>query len=185
MKKDFILLFKSAQKGKITMLALKITDLKAFTNSLFIGDTFDRFWLTEASITTSSIFSIDGKLQEDFFDSDELSLLRQNHRTYALWKEIKPFCHSIVRSRHTPLHFKIVLQLSHNQIPSVLSSTQMDVIPETVKGLYLNLQYRNHELLCTTGTALSTFIPGKELDHLWDSMIENFFTQHNISFEKL
>lgn len=167
------------------MLALKITDLKAFTNSLFIGDTFDRFWLTEASITTSSIFTIDGKLQEDFFDSDERSLLRQSHRTYALWKELKPFCHSIVRSRHTPLHFKIVLQLSHNQIPSVLSNAQIDLSPEIVNGFYLNLQYKNHELLCTTGTALSTFIPGKELDRLWDSMIENFFTQHNIPFEKM
>lgn len=167
------------------MLALKITDLKSFTNSLFIGDTFDRFWLTEASITTSSLFTIDGKLQEDFFDSDELALLRQNHRTYALWKEIKPFCHSVVRNRHTPLHFKIVLQLSHNQIPSVLSGAQIAIAPEIVKGLYLNLQYKNQELLCTTGTGLSTFVPGKELDRLWDSMIENFFTQQHISFEKL
>ena len=49
------------------MLALKITDLKTFTNSLFIGDTFDRFWLTEASITTSSVFTIDGKLQNRTF----------------------------------------------------------------------------------------------------------------------
>lgn len=53
------------------MLALKITDIKDFTNKLFIGDIFDRFWLNEASITTFSTYIIDGKLQQEFFDSDK------------------------------------------------------------------------------------------------------------------
>ena len=53
------------------MLALKITDQKNFTNKLFLGDTFDLFWLNQAEIITSNVFSIDGKLQTDFFDNDE------------------------------------------------------------------------------------------------------------------
>lgn len=167
------------------MLALKITDIKTFTNLLFIGDAFDRFWLTEASVTTSSVFTIDGKLQKDFFDSDELEMLEQSHRTYALWKEIKPYCYSIIRSRHTPLHFKIILQLSHNQTHSVLAGAQTEINPDMVKGLYLNLQYKNRTLLCTTGTSLTTFVPGKELDNLWDDLVKNFFRQKEIHFEEL
>ena len=50
------------------MLALKITDLKDFTSKLFIGDVFDHFWLNSADIATYNLFSIDGKLQQDFFD---------------------------------------------------------------------------------------------------------------------
>ena len=40
------------------MLALKITDKKDFTNKLFLGDTFDLFWLNQAEITTSNLFTI-------------------------------------------------------------------------------------------------------------------------------
>ena len=38
------------------MLALKITDQKNFTNKLFLGDTFDLFWLNQAEIITSNVF---------------------------------------------------------------------------------------------------------------------------------
>ncbi len=55
------------------MLALKITDIRDFTNKLFIGEVFDKFCLTEASITTFNTFSIDGRLLKDFFDTDSLN----------------------------------------------------------------------------------------------------------------
>ncbi len=34
------------------MLALKITDIRDFTNKLFIGEVFDKFCLSEATVTT-------------------------------------------------------------------------------------------------------------------------------------
>lgn len=48
------------------MLALKINDVKSFMNQLLIGDTFDSFSLVEASITTFSNFTIDGKIHKIF-----------------------------------------------------------------------------------------------------------------------
>ena len=69
------------------MLALKITDQKDFTNKLFLGDTFDLFWLNQAEITTSNLFTIDGRLQTEFFDNDQQEFLGSSHRTYSLWKE--------------------------------------------------------------------------------------------------
>ena len=54
------------------MIALKITDLRDFTNKLFIREVFDSFWLNQAEITTYNTFSIDGKLHTDFLDSDQL-----------------------------------------------------------------------------------------------------------------
>ena len=44
------------------MLALKITDIRDFTNKLFIGEVFDKFCLSEAVITTFNTFTIDGRL---------------------------------------------------------------------------------------------------------------------------
>ena len=145
------------------MLALKITDQKDFTNKLFLGDTFDLFWLNQAEITTSNLFTIDGRLQTEFFDNDQQEFLSSSHRTYSLWKEVKPICYSIIRGKRASLPFP----------------------PEQVAGLYLNLQYKNKTLLCTTGTSLKTFFPGKELDHLWEQYVTEFFSRNEISAESL
>ena len=52
------------------MLALTISDVKDFMNKLLIGEVFDNFSLVEASVTTFNTFTIDGHLQQDFFDTD-------------------------------------------------------------------------------------------------------------------
>ena len=165
------------------MLALKITDQKDFTNKLFLGETFDAFWLNQAEIITSNIFSIDGRLQTDFFDNDEQEFLASSHRTFSLWKEVKPFCYSIIRGKRAPLSFKIVLQFSPNKAIALLQNGSTS--PELVTGLYLNLQYKNKSLFCTTGTSLKTFLPNKEPDQLWDQYMLDFFHHNNLSVEEL
>ena len=97
------------------MLALKITDLKDFTNQLFLGETFDSFWLNQAEIITSNTFTIDGRLQTEIFDNDEQTFLSSSHRTFSLWKEVKPFCYSVIRGKRAPLSFKILIQISPNK----------------------------------------------------------------------
>lgn len=165
------------------MLALNITDIKDFTNKLFIGDAFDSFWMTEASFTTFSVFSIDGKLQKDFFDTDEQNTLTQNSRDYALWKEMKPYCFSIIRGKRTPLHFRIVFQFPPDKLPELYSMEEDKT--GTIGNLYLNIQYRNHSLVCTTGTSLKNFIPGIKPGPLWDDRVLHFLRQNQISFEEM
>ena len=167
------------------MLALKITDHKDFTNKLFLKDTFDLFWLNQAEIITSNIFTIDGKLQTDFFDNDEQDFLASSHRTCSLWKEVKPFCYSVIRGKRAPLSFKIVFQFSPNKAASLIQNSSISISPDLVSGLFLNLQYKNKTLLCTTGTSLKTFLPGKELDHLWEQYILDFFAKSEIHAESL
>ena len=167
------------------MLALKITDQKDFTNKLFLGETFDLFWLNQAEIITSNVFTIDGRLQTDFFDNDEQEFLTSSHRTFSLWKEVKPFCRSVIRGKRAPLSFKIVLQFSPNKAAALLHNSTVSVSPDLVTGLYLNLQYKNKALLCTTGTSLKTFFPGKELDHLWEQYVLDFFRHNDFSIEEV
>lgn len=167
------------------MLALKITDLKDFTNKLFVGEVFDHFWMNKADIATYNMFTIDGKLQQDFFDNDEKEILNGTGRTYSLWKEVKPYCYSIIRGKRTPLYFKIVLQLSHKKTLSLLAHSDLDLPEDSVSGLYLNLQYKNKALLCTSGISFHTFIQAKHLEQLWDSTILDFFKQNHILFEEL
>lgn len=166
------------------MLALKILDIKDFTNKLFLKEVFDSFWLVEADITAGQTFSIDGKLMRDFFDSDQLEILDRTGRTFALWKEMRPHCLSVIRGKRTPLAFKIVFQLSRQKTAALIEQSGLAVPAENVSGLYLNIQYRSKTLLCTTGTAFCTFLPDKKPEQLWDGMVLNYFRQNGILFEE-
>ena len=94
------------------MLALTISDVKDFMNKLLIGEVFDNFSLVEASVTTFNTFTIDGHLQQDFFDTDTVEEYKKEAVEYSLWRDVKPYCFSIIRGKRTPLNFKIVFQLS-------------------------------------------------------------------------
>ena len=149
------------------MLALKITDVKDFMNKLLIGEVFDRFSLVEASVTTFNTFTINGKLHYDFFDTD-----------------VKPYCFSIIRGRRTPLNFRIVFELSHDQTQSLLKN-ERHIADIPVQSFYLNIQYKNQSLLCTTGVSYTSFSPDKRLEHLWDDSMTVFLSSHHIPCEKL
>ena len=167
------------------MLALKITDIRDFTNKLFIGEVFDKFCLSEAVITTFNTFTIDGRLQKDFFDTDSLNKITEDGRTHSLWRDTKAFFWSVIRGKRTPLSFKIVLHLSRSGVEAAIRNTDSEISSEQIDGLFLNLQFKNGSLLCTTGTSLRTFSMDKRPEQLWDDMVLNFLTQNQIIFEKL
>lgn len=49
------------------MQAFQILDVKGFMGKLLLSSTFDAFLLSEATITTFNVFSIDGHFHPDFF----------------------------------------------------------------------------------------------------------------------
>ncbi|MEQ2370522.1 DUF5721 family protein [Blautia sp. CLA-JM-H16] len=167
------------------MLALKIIDIRDFTNKLFIGEVFDKFCLTEATITTFNTFTIDGRLQQDFFDTDTLNKITEYGRTHSLWKDIRPFCWSVIRGKRTPLGFKIVLHLSRSGMEAAMNNTDTGISSDQISGLFLNLQFKNNSLLCTTGISLRTFSMNKRPEQLWDDTILRFLSQNQILFEKM
>ena len=167
------------------MIALQIQDVKDFMSRLLIGNDFDHFWLCEASITTFSTFTIDGALHTGFFETEEARKLTETGRTCALWKEVKPFCFSIIKGKRTPLHFKIIFQLSRKNTEKLLLDKRSSWRSEDIFGLYLNLQYDGSSLICTTGTSVKTFTLDKSLDHIWDEMVMRFFQKQQITSELL
>ena len=166
------------------MLALKITDVKDFMNKLLIGEVFDHFSFAEASITTFNTFTIDGLLQHDFFDTDTNAVLQEKSVKYSLWHDVKSYCFSIIRGRRTPLNFRIVFELSHDQTQSLLKNEQ-HIADIPVQSFYLNIRYKNQSLLCTTGVSYTSFSPDKRLEHLWDDSMTVFLSSHHIPCEKL
>ena len=166
------------------MLALKINDVKGFMNRLLIGETFDHFPMAEVSVTTFNTFSIDGKINKEFFDTDTQNILTQKGTVYSAWKEIKPFCFSIIRGKRTPLQFKIVFQLSPEQFFSIFEEKESDLF-SAVSSFSFIIQYKNNMLLCTTGIAQTYFSMDKRAEQLWDAAVHNFFRCLGIDCEVL
>ena len=54
------------------MISIRINDTGNFMQKLLVDDTFDHFLMFESEIITSSSFNLDGRINRDFYDSDEL-----------------------------------------------------------------------------------------------------------------
>ena len=166
------------------MIALKIIEIKEFMNQLLIGNTFDLFPMAEASITTFNTFTINGSINKDFYDTDTQDILTQNGSLYSQWKQLKPFCFSVIRGKRTPLQFKIVFQLTSEQFSSVFHTNNISEL-SNASSLSLNIQYKNKMLFCTSGISQKYFSLDKRAEQLWDAAVQNFFNEQNISYEIL
>lgn len=156
------------------MIALQIRHLKEFMKRLLLQDAFDRFLVSEASVTTFATFTVDGELHPDFYSPEEAGELRASGRRQVLWREIKPFCLSIIRGKRTPLSFKFVFQLPPEEAALLAEKSSPDLSAEDIFGLYLNCQYNGEILTLTTGSSLRKFTLDKSLDHAWDEMLQEF-----------
>ncbi len=162
------------------MIALELTDVKECMAKLLLSETFDPFYFIDGEITTFSTFTMDGYLQKDFYEKDMTP-----ERDYALWKEVREYCFSLIKGKRTPLNFKFVLGLSDSNIEKLLAGQGLDFKPQDVRGLYLNLKYDGQKLQCITGTSMNLFTMDKSLEQAWDKMIQKFFTQKEIKYEVL
>lgn len=167
------------------MLAIHILDIKDFMNKLLIGNSFDFFETSEVSITTFNTFSIEGRYHNDFFDTEQRDQLKEKRCSYSPWSDLKPYCYSIIRGKRTPLQFKIIFQFPYEYCISLFEQNHCPISPELLGGLFLNLQYKNKELHCTTGISFRNFIADSTVQHLWDTYVLNFLKRSGIIFELL
>lgn len=162
------------------MIALSLTEVKECMSKLLLSETFDSFLFVEGEIMTFSTFTMDGYLKKDFFEDDAVP-----EREYALWKDVREYCFSLIKGKRTPLGFKFVLGLSDSNIEKLIKQQGLDFELEDVRGLYINLKYDGKNLQCVTGTAMNLFSMDKSLEQTWDVMIQKFFAQKEIAFEML
>lgn len=163
------------------MIALQLLETKDFMNKLLLTDTFDHFCLISATISTFQTVDIDGKVNTDYYSSEEL----EEMPPYNTWARIKPFCLELIKGKRTPLSFRITLTLSPSNIENVLQSIDIGISAEQVKGLLLNLKFDGEKILCTTGTSLNIFTLDKRLEQEWDSLAEKFLKKNHIAAMEL
>ena len=163
------------------MVALQISEIKAFTKKLFLGETFDWFLVKEATIVTFNSFTIDGAVRHGYYSDEELEAGRIEQ--YSAWKVLRPFCFSLIKGNKLPESFSIILRLPPDQTERFLKERCVSWTPEQVGGLYLNIRYEDHVLNCITGVALNQFTMDKTLEREWDDMLRAFLKKQQIPYE--
>ena len=169
------------------MLAVRITDTRDFMKKLLTQDLFDTFLFSEAVITTFTTFTIDGTWHPDYYEEQgtDADSSASSIPKALTWKLIRPVLFDMIKGRHTPVSFRIVLRLADYNVESLLTSASVPMDASQVAGLFLNLNYQNNTVTCTTGTSLLVFTLDKTLDGVWDEMVLRFFRSRQIDYENL
>jgi hypothetical protein len=167
------------------MIALELTSVKDFMNTLLRTDTFDHFMLQEAVITKDASYVIDGHITGSFYTEEELSELGITGYPMLPFSMLRSSCFDLIKGKRTPASFRFVFLLSPENLKSTLASVSSAYTPEDITGIYLNIKYQNQLLTLTTGISYRIFSTDKSLENEWDRLVLRFLLQHNITWEEL
>ena len=164
------------------MRLFQIQDQKEFMKQLLMGDGFDTFLLSEASITTFATFMIDGRFHADFLPASEQEMLGAEKTGYTLWSRTRPYFYSLMRGKNTPLNFRIIFRLAEHNVETMLKKGGLTLTKEDIDGLFLNIGFDGKSLSCTSGTSLKSFSLDKSVERAWDELVERFLKSRGIPF---
>ena len=173
---------------KINNAALFMTGLLSEKETVF-----DSFLLSEAVISTSSTFTIDGHINKDFYMDDELDMLREKSKesgrifseNLVRWESVKGYCYSLIRGKKLPLSFRITLCLAGENIVKFMSNVNSSILPGQISSLNVNIKYDGGALTCTTAVSLNIFSIDRSLNEAWDNMFERFLDSHGYDHDML
>ncbi|MCR4716315.1 MAG: DUF5721 family protein [Lachnospiraceae bacterium] len=164
------------------MLAVSIKDIKQFMREMFVGELFDNFLLVKANINHDINYEIDGHLNSDFFDSEEKENMLKD--SYKQWSQLKSLITTMIKGNKLPLNFNIVLTTSKKSLEILFNSSSHDFTIDQVEGLFINIIYKNEELLITSGSSYSVFSMDKSLDNAFENAIKRLLASKSIDFEE-
>jgi len=167
------------------MIALQITSMKSFMASLLNSEIFDIFLLQEATITGAYTHIIDGTSHPEFYGDDDPQAYPTGTYDFITWKSVRGQVFDLIKGKHTPLNFKIVLHLCPEHILSILSKGNTQVTPEQISAFVLTIRFDGGKTVLTTGTAFRSFVMDKEPDKLWDDNLKTYLSKKEIAFEEL
>lgn len=160
------------------MIALRIEDVKSFTSRLFVKEDFDAFLVREVNIVTYNSFTIDGHVKKGYYTQEEIE--ENQLEAFSTWKQLRPFCFSLIKGKKLPGSFQIVLQLPARNTERFAAQSGTGIDGSQIQGLYLNVRYEEGVLSCITGTALKFFTTDRTLEAEWDRAVKEFMRAHEI-----
>lgn len=174
------------------MIALRTSAVKDFMSGLLASDVFHPFLLEEAVIKTANTFTIDGRVNRDFYTGSlpseaDAGTAEPPERLYEFrpWSEMKGLCYNLIKGRRTPLFLQFVLHLMPERAEALLARNGCDVAAAQVKALILTVRFDGSGVQLITGTSYNTFTLSKEADAVWDRELEKYLRLKGIDCESL
>ena len=167
------------------MIALQIKDVKHFMGRLLGTDFLDSFLFVEAVVSTYNTFTIDGRMNRDFFTREEWEDPSVRPWDFSPWERMRPLLFELIRGKKTPVSFRIILHLMPQYVSGILDPAETTLTAEQIKALVLTCRYENGMLTLITGTSLHTFLPDKRADVLWDRAVKTFLDRREVDYDLL
>lgn len=156
------------------MISENIKNIKKFMSALLVKDSFDEMLTTDVAITTYNTFHIDGHIKKAFYSEDEYESLGRPE--VSEWKKLRPICFELIKGNKTPLSFKIIFRLGEKETAKLLSENNIELIPENINGLFVNIKYEDGILSYVTGTSLNVFTLDKSLEKAFDMYVSKLIS---------
>lgn len=157
------------------MVMIEIENIKKFMAAFLGGNLFDDFLMNEGKLSMNIVYEFDGKLQKEFYDTEEWENLQ--HYPYIMWEEEKEKIFSLVKGKKTPLSFQFVMMLKPDLVEEILIKYNLAIREEEVAGLFVNVMYDRQALKCTAGVSRKTFVLDKTLEEAWDAEVKERFLE--------
>jgi len=166
------------------MVAIEIKNIKEFMNHFLGKESFDSFFLEEASITTFNTFHIDGHRVKEYYDgTDANGNEMEMPEDFSTWKEMRPICYSLIKGRRTPVSMKFTLLAGTHYMESLKNRAETSANADKIKALAVNVRFENGMLRLITGSSYHTFVMDKTIDNVWDGDFVSSLTAMGIAFE--
>lgn len=161
------------------MLILTINNIKEFVGKLLSDEYLSSMLLYQAELKNATFLSIDGKINEDFYDNKE----EIPERKYATWEEVKGVFFQAMRGQKLPVSFKVVLMPSPSVTEKIIERYGLNIVASNISAMNLNIYYDRSEMTVTTGTSLKIFSLDRSVDEAWEDYVKKMFTAIGIEYE--
>jgi len=162
------------------MLAFKVSSQKQLTDLLFAGNQFDWFELAEASVVTYNTFHIDGNIKKEYYDNNLIEDEVKEIAGYSLWEQIRPICFSLIKGKHLPIAFLVLLKYPDNMLTSWLEDNLLPYSSDNIYSLFISIRYDKNGLSIITGVNRKDFSTDRTLEQTWDKYIKSFLEKNGI-----
>lgn len=164
------------------MQIFEITDIAKFVKSLLTEDFFGRTLLYHAEVKGACRIEMDGRLNKEFFSSDDAELITTegNELDYIRWGDVRNLFFESIRGTKLPLRFSVSLIMDQDFINHFVKDSGVNIRPEEVESLNINIMYDRESLNVTSGNSYKIFTFDKSLDGLWDAFVHNTFRELDI-----
>ena len=159
------------------MIKLEITKLGPFMGKLLSGDCFDSFLVTEARVRTEATWTLDGRVNRDFFTKEEWEERGDRAYDYIPWQNARPYFHELIRGRRAPVSFRFVLALKPEYTAAIADSS-------IVSSLLLNITYEEGAASLITGVNYVSFSLDRSAESAWDQTVRRFLDSKDIVYSE-